>query len=55
MPRQIVFLIPLAILLPVFLGVDGVLWAGPAADALAFILAAVIIIYEMKVLKTKEA
>lgn len=53
--RQIVFLIPLAILLPVFLGVDGVLWAGPAADALAFILAAVIIIYEMKVLKTKEA
>lgn len=53
--RQIVFLIPLAMLLPMIFGVDGVLWAGPAADALAFILAAIIIIYEMKLLKTKEA
>ena len=40
---------------PMIFGVDGVLWAGPAADALAFILAAIIIIYEMKLLKTKEA
>lgn len=53
--RQIVFLIPLAMLLPMILGVDGVLWAGPAADALAFILAAIIIIYEMNLLKAKEA
>ena len=53
--RQIVFLIPLAMLLPMIFGVDGVLWAGAAADALAFILAAIIIIYEMKLLKAKEA
>ena len=52
--RQIVFLIPLAMLFPVFWGVDGVLWAGPAADALAFILAVIIIVYEMKLLKAKE-
>lgn len=52
--RQIVFLIPLAIWLPTFLGIDGILWAGPAADALAFILAVIIIVYEMKLLKAKE-
>lgn len=37
--RQIIFLIPIAILLPRAMGIDGVLWAGPAADALAFFLA----------------
>lgn len=52
--RQIVFLIPLAMWLPTFLGIDGILWAGPAADALAFILAVIIIVYEMKLLKAKE-
>lgn len=52
--RQIVFLIPLAMWLPTFLGIDGILWAGPAADALSFILAVIIIVYEMKLLKAKE-
>ncbi len=37
--RQIVFLLPATLLLPLALGVDGVLWAGPLADALAFITA----------------
>ena len=41
--RQIVFLIPLTLLLPVFLGVDGALWAAPAADLLAFITAIVML------------
>lgn len=46
--RQIVFLIPLAAFLPRFFGIEGVLWAGPLADGLAFILAAVIIAMELK-------
>lgn len=46
--RQIVFLIPEAIILPVFLGVEGVLWAGPLEDGLACGLAMVLIIYEIK-------
>ena len=37
--RQIVFLIPAVILLPHVLGIEGVLWAGPLADAPACILA----------------
>lgn len=46
--RQIVFLIPLAVILPLLLGIDGVLWAGPAADVLAFLLAFVIVFFELK-------
>jgi putative MATE family efflux protein len=49
--RQIVFLVPFALLLPKLLGVVGVLWAGPVADTLAFILALILILYEMKKLK----
>jgi len=35
--RQIVYLLPATILLPLSLGVEGALWAGPLADVLAFI------------------
>lgn len=53
--RQIIFLIPAAILLPKFMGVTGVLWSGPVADGLAFILSLTLIIYEMKKLKQVPA
>ena len=36
--RQIIFFVPAALLLPLALGVDGVLWTGPVADGLAFLL-----------------
>ena len=35
--RQIVYLLPATLLLPLVLGVEGALWAGPLEDALAFI------------------
>ncbi len=46
--RQIVFLIPAVIILCNCMGVKGVLWAGPVADGLAFILALVLILAEIK-------
>ena len=46
--RQIVFLIPVAVVLPIYMGVTGVLWAGPVADGLAFILAFILIGFEIK-------
>ena len=49
--RQIIFLVPAAIVLPMFMGVEGVLWPGPVADGLAFILALVLILYEINKLK----
>ncbi|MDE7362673.1 MAG: MATE family efflux transporter [Oscillospiraceae bacterium] len=41
--RQIVYLVPSMLLLPMILGVEGVLWAGPVADVLAFITAMVML------------
>ena len=46
--RQIIFLVPAAIIIPKFIGVTGVLWSGPVADGLAFILALAMVIYEIK-------
>lgn len=46
--RQIVFLVPMSIILPISLGVEGVLWAGPVADGLAFILAVILIVFELR-------
>lgn len=37
--RQILFLLPLILLLPVFLGIDGVMYAGPIADGIAAVTA----------------
>ena len=34
--KQIIFQLPVTILLPVFMGVEGVLWAGPVSDVLSF-------------------
>ncbi len=39
--RQVVFLIPMILILPRFFGLDGVLYAGPVADFSAFLLALV--------------
>lgn len=49
--RQIVFFVPPAIILPQFLGVKGVLWTGPVADGLAFVLSLGLFIYERNQLK----
>ena len=43
MIREIVFGVGFALLLPVFFGLDGVLYSMPLSDILTFILAAIII------------
>ena len=49
--RQIVILIPAMIILSHIFGIMGVLSAGPVADGLAFILAAILLAREIKHLK----
>lgn len=49
--RQIIFYVPAALILPIFLGVKGVLWTGPVADGLAFVLSLALILYERNQLK----
>lgn len=41
--RQVFFLIPLILLLPLWLGIFGVLLAGPIADFIAFVLSVVLV------------
>lgn len=47
--RQIIFLLPLMILLPVFFGIDGVMFSAPIADAIA---AAFAITFALRELRT---
>lgn len=49
--RQITFFVPTALILPIFLGVEGVLWTGPVADGLAFLLSLAFLLYERNHLK----
>ena len=49
--RQIIFFVPAALILPTFVGVTGVLWTGPVADGLAFLLSLVFLLYERNHLK----
>lgn len=39
MLREIVFGVLLPILLPLYMGLDGLLWSFPAADLLTFVIA----------------
>ena len=53
MTRQIIFLIPLLLILPNFLGIDGVLYAGPIADLAAATLAIIFFTREFKKLNRR--
>lgn len=52
--RQGLFLIPLLIVLPLIFGIDGVLYAGPIADALAGVLSITLIVLHFKSLTKLE-
>jgi Na+-driven multidrug efflux pump len=49
--RQIIFLLPFLLILPLFLGIDGLMYAGPIAD---FMAASVSIFMVIRELKRKE-
>lgn len=48
MTRQIIFLVPLIIIFPLFMGIDGVMFAGPIADAAAGITAIILVTREFR-------
>lgn len=53
--REVVFGVGFALLLPVFFGLDGVLYSMPVSDILTFIISAIIIMKTYKELNTKGA
>lgn len=52
--RQILFLLPLIILLPYIMGIDGIMYAGPCADLAAALLSIYLVVKEVNILKQKE-
>lgn len=44
--RQVIFLLPLILILPRFMGIDGVVFAGPVADGAAALLAVILVVRE---------
>ncbi len=53
--KQIVFLVPLMLILPVFMGIDGVMYAQPITDFLSFTMAVVFLIDEMRKMPKTDA
>ena len=52
--RQILFLIPAMVTFGKLRGIDGILYAGPFADGLAFLIASTLLILEVKHLRNNE-
>lgn len=57
--RQVILLVPLVAILPLFLGLDGILYAGPIADLCAGVVVALFVGFEMRrlnrwIAETKE-
>lgn len=49
--RQVLFLLPLILIFPLFMGIDGVMYAGPIADAAAASLAVIFAVRELRKMK----
>ena len=52
--RQILFFIPFLLILPLFFGIDGIIYTGPTADLLSAIVAIVMAGYEFKLMNQLE-
>lgn len=46
--RQIIFLLPLILILPLFIGIDGIMYAGPIADFMAAGTGLILAYFELK-------
>lgn len=53
--RQIIFFLPLLIVLPIFFGIDGILYTGPIADLTSAIVCVALTVHEFKLMKKLES
>lgn len=52
--RQVIFLLPLLLILPIFFGLDGAMYAGPLADTVAAVLSGVMVVKEFRNMRKIE-
>ena len=55
MVREVIFGVGFALLLPVFFGLDGVLYSMPVSDVLTFIISVIVIVYTYETLSKNDA
>lgn len=53
--RQVFFLVPLLLILPLFFGIDGIMYAAPVADTAAFITTIILVRAEHRHMRRMEA
>ena len=53
--RQVIFLLPLILIFPLFMGIDGVMYAGPIADGAAALVAVTCAVREIRLMKRLES
>lgn len=46
--RQVLFLLPLMFVLPKIVGINGIMYAGPIADAMAFVVTLIMVVLEFR-------
>ena len=51
--RQVFFLIPLVLLLPLIWGIDGIIYAAPVADFISFVVVMVFLAKEIRLMNTE--
>jgi len=51
MTRQLIFFLPLILTLPIFFGINGIIYSGPIADAAAMALALLLVALEIRRMK----
>ena len=49
--RQILFFVPILLILPIFFGIDGIIYTGPIADLLSAVVAISLAVYEFRNMK----
>jgi Na+-driven multidrug efflux pump len=54
MTRQLLFLLPLLLILPRFMGTNGVWWSMPISDAVSSVLGVILLIVELRQFKKQE-
>ena len=51
--RQVFFLIPLVLLLPLIWGIDGIIYAAPVADFISFVVVMVFLAREIRLMNSE--
>ncbi|TCO79802.1 MATE family efflux transporter [Marinisporobacter balticus] len=54
MSRQMIILIPLVLILPLFIGIDGIFYSYPISDIIATVITSIVLVKEKKIFDVKK-